>query len=105
MKFEELEELASEYAAAEASRQYLMEFRKSKKALLMAEAEQSSPKMPIAAQERYAYSHPEYLELLSGLQVAIERAVGLKHRMAVFQMKFESWRTQQSTRRAEMTLR
>lgn len=105
MKFEELEELASEYAEAEASRQYLMEFRKSKKALLMAEAEQASPKMPIAAQERYAYSHQEYLELLRGLQVAIEKSVGLKHRIMVIQMKFEAWRTRQATTRAEMNLR
>ena len=105
MKFEQLEETARKYAEAEASRQYLMEFRKSKKALLMGEAERDNPKMPIAAQERYAYSHHEYLELLDGLKVAIEQAVGLKHQLAVWQMKFETWRTQESTKRAEMNLR
>jgi hypothetical protein len=105
MKFDELEETAKQYAEAEAAKQYLMEFRKSKKALLMAEAERESPKLPIAAQERYAYSHPEYLELLDGLKVAIEKSVGLKHQLAVWQMRFETWRTQESTKRAEMNLR
>lgn len=105
MKFEQLEETARQYARAESNRQYLMEFRKSKKAMLMAEAERESPKLPIAAQERYAYSHPEYLELLEGLKVAIEQAVSLKHQLAVWQMKFETWRTQESTKRAEMNLR
>jgi hypothetical protein len=105
MKFEQLEETARKYAESEASRQYLMEFRKSKKALLMAEAERENPKLPIAAQERYAYSHPEYLELLDGLRVAIEQAVSLKHQLSIWQMKFETWRTQESTKRAEMNLR
>ena len=105
MKFDELEETAKQYAEAEAARQYLMEFRKSKKALLMGQAERENPKLPIAAQERYAYSHPEYLELLDGLKVAIENAVGLKHQLAVWQMRFETWRTQESTKRAEMNIR
>jgi len=105
MKFDELEDTAKQYAEAESNRQYLMEFRKSKKALLMGEAERDNPKLPIAAQERYAYSHPEYLELLEGLKVAIEKSVGLKHQLAVWQMRFETWRTQESTKRAEMNLR
>ena len=35
----DLERVTQEFAQAEAERQYLMEFRKSKKAILMAEAE------------------------------------------------------------------
>ena len=36
----ELREVSKEYAEAEAERQYLMEFRKSKKAILMGESAQ-----------------------------------------------------------------
>ena len=101
----ELEKITREYSEAEANRLYLMEFRKSKKAILMAEAERTNPSMPMAKQERYAYSHPEYLELLEGLKVAIEQAVMLKHKIQVFNMRFEQWRSTQATSRAEMNLR
>lgn len=96
----ELERVTIEYSQAEAERQYLMEFRKSKKAILMAEAERENPSMPIAKQERYAYSHPEYLELLEGLKVAIERAMLLRHKIQVINMRFEQWRSLQATERA-----
>tara|TARA_S200002703_G_scaffold49478_1_gene42929 strand:- start:2947 stop:3279 length:333 start_codon:yes stop_codon:yes gene_type:complete len=102
---DKLEHLTSQYAEAEANRQYLMEFRKSKKAILMAEAEKDNPSMPIAKQERYAYSHQEYLELLIGLKAAVEEAVALRHKITVYNMRFEQWRSQQATTRAEMTLR
>ena len=101
----DLERVTQEFAQAEAERQYLMEFRKSKKAILMAEAEQTSPSMPIAKQERYAYSHPEYLELLEGLKVAIEKAVLLRHKIQVMNMRFEQWRSKQATLRQEMSIR
>jgi inorganic pyrophosphatase/exopolyphosphatase len=101
----DLERVTQEFAQAEAERQYLMEFRKSKKAILMAEAERSEHSMPIAKQERYAYSHPEYLELLEGLKVAIEKAVLLRHKIQVMNMRFEQWRSKQATLRQEMSIR
>lgn len=101
----QLEQVTQEFAEAEANRLYLMEFRKSKKAILMAEAERKDSSMPIAKQERYAYSHPEYLELLDGLKVAIERAVLLRHKIQVINMRFEQWRSKQATTRAEMQIR
>ena len=62
---------AEMHAKAKSQRVYLEEFRKSKKAMLMNQAEQEGRK---TGQEResYAYSHPEYIELLKGLQQAIE---------------------------------
>jgi hypothetical protein len=72
---------------------------------LMAEAERSDHSMPIAKQERYAYSHPEYLELLEGLKVAIEKAVLLRHKIQVMNMRFEQWRSKQATLRQEMSIR
>ena len=101
----ELERVTQEYAQAEAEKHYLLEFRKSKKAMLMNEAERSDHSMPIAKQERYAYSHPEYLELLEGLKVAIEKAALLRYKIQVINMRFEQWRTKQATLRQEMAIR
>jgi hypothetical protein len=101
----ELREISKQYAEAEAERQYLMEFRKSKKAILMGEAERTNPSMPIGKQERYAYAHQEYIELLEGLKVAIERAILLKHRIQVITMRFEQWRSIKATERAEWNAR
>ena len=103
--WEKLKSLGEELSIAEANRTYLSEFRKSKKAMLMVECEQKNPSATIAKQERYAYSHPEYLELIDGLRVATEVAAKLKHEVAVWQMRFETWRTQQATMRAEMNIR
>ena len=41
-KIAELLEVSKQYSEAEATRQYLMEFRKSKKAILMAQAESAT---------------------------------------------------------------
>lgn len=103
--FEDLRQLGHRLAQAEAQRIYLLEFRKSKKAILMTDFELSEPGAPIAKQERYAYSHPDYLELLEGLKEATQISAKLRHEMKVMEMRFETWRTQQATHRAEMQLR
>ena len=50
--FKELEETTIQFAQAEAEKVYLMEYRKSLKAMLMAKAEANSPSLAIAKQER-----------------------------------------------------
>lgn len=95
-----LRDKAKEYAIALAEKEYLKEFRKSKKAILMNEAELKG----ITAankQESYAYSHKEYLELLAGLKVAIEREAELRHMVKAAELKIEVWRTQQANQRTE----
>ena len=103
--FHQLDELTAEYAEAEAARVYLHEFRKSKKAILMKQAEAANSKLSAAAQEREAYADPEYNELLKGLQAATEKALFCKHKMLNIKMRFEHWRTKQSNERAEKQLR
>lgn len=103
--YDKLNSLSAEYAEAEANRVFLSEFRKSKKALLMKDAEAETPGLSAAAQEREAYAHPDYVELLKGLQGATEIALLAKYKMKVIEMQFESWRTKQATQRAEMNLR
>jgi hypothetical protein len=103
-RFAQLERLAEEYAVAHAQAEHLAEFRKAKKAILMREAEVSGVKTS-AMQERDAYAHPDYVDLLKGLRSATERAVSCKWRLELARMRFEAWRSQQANRRAEMNLR
>jgi hypothetical protein len=103
--FSEMEALAESLAEAEGNKVYLLEYRKSLKAILMTQAEQDNPGMALQKQERYAYSHADYLELLEGIKQAVIKASKFRHQMKVIDMRFETWRTKQSTRRAEMNLR
>lgn len=104
-RFEELTKLSQDYAEAQALADHLAEFRKSKKALLMREAETIGGRASAALQERDAYAHSEYVELLKGLQAATEKALAFKWRLEIARMKFEWARTKAANRRAEMNLR
>tara|TARA_R110002153_G_scaffold268679_1_gene433747 strand:+ start:8826 stop:9152 length:327 start_codon:yes stop_codon:yes gene_type:complete len=103
--FDKLARVSKAHAAAEADKCHLMEYRKTLKSLLMIEAETSDAKMPVAKQERYAYAHPKYVELLEGLKVAIERAVRFRHQFTVMNMEFEAERSKNARARAEAGLR
>jgi hypothetical protein len=89
---------AGKYAKAKAERVYLDEFRKSKRALLMQEAELHGYETS-AAQERQAYSHPEYQQLLQGLKIAVEVEEKLRWQMVAAQMKIDLYRTEQANNR------
>jgi hypothetical protein len=86
------------YAQAKAQRVYLEEARKSIKAKLM----NSSPETVLGKQESYAYSHPDYLELLQGLRVAVEEEVKLHWLLQAAQARIEVFKTTQYTQRAEI---
>lgn len=103
-RFAELEDLAREYAQAQAEADHLAEFRKSKKALLMREAE-AAGKTSAVIQEREAYAHKDYIALIEGLKEATEKALYLHWRLKLVQMRFDSWRTTEATKRAEMNMR
>jgi hypothetical protein len=80
---------APKYAQAKADRIYLEEFRKSKKALLMKESGLPS----VAAQEVYAYAHPDYQAHLDGLRAAVELEETLRWGLVAAQMRGELYRT------------
>jgi hypothetical protein len=86
---------AGRFAAAKAERVYLEEFRKSKKAILMAQCTDKAAN----AREQYAYSHPEYLLLLDGLKAAVEVEEKLKWDLIGAQARIEIWRTQSANNR------
>lgn len=87
---------ARHLAKAKADRVYLEEFRKSKKAILIQQAESGTAQ----SKESFAYSHPEYLEVLQGLKKAVETEERLRWLMVEAQTRVEVWRSQESTNRA-----
>lgn len=86
---------AGKFAAAKAQRVYLEEFRKSKKALLMAQSTDKAAN----AREQYAYAHEDYLGLLGGLKAAVEVEEELKWRLEAARIRVEIWRTKEASNR------
>ena len=89
---------AAFYAKAKSDRVFLEEFRKSKKALLMKDALARGIEAA-NAQEREAYAHPEYIELLRGLETAIEKEETFKWNLEAARMRVDIWRTNQANNR------
>ena len=85
------------FAKAKAERVYLEEYRKSLKAILM----KRSLETAVNAQEREAYSDPEYLQLLQGIKEATEIEEKLRWDLIGAQARVEIWRTEQANNRAE----
>ena len=88
---------AGKFARAKANRVYIEEFRKSKKAILM----QLSGQKVISAQERDAYAHDEYVELLEALREAVEIEEKLRWDLIAAQARVEVWRTEQANNRVQ----
>lgn len=86
---------AKAYAQAKAEVTYLEQFRKSKKALLFANAIGNT----IADKESFAYSHPEYLKLLKGLREAVVEAERLRWMLVAAQARIDVWRSQEASNR------
>ena len=86
---------APEFAAAKSQRVYLEEYRKSLKSILM----QQSGSQSLGAQERDAYAHDDYLELLEGLRAAVEIEEKLRWELIAAQERINLWRTEQANNR------
>jgi hypothetical protein len=96
----ELRQMATEFAAAYATRVHLDEMKKSKLAILMKHAEVEGHKTT-AAQEREARAHADYLALLDGLRVATEESERLRWQLEVAKLGVAVWQTQQANERLE----
>lgn len=92
---------APAYAKAKADRIYLEEFRKTKKAMCMKNAEAAGTSA-ISAQEREAYADPEYMQLLEGLRAAVEEEEKMRWMMVAAQAKISVWQTIEATKRLEL---
>ena len=91
------------YAQAKANRLYLEEFRKSKKALLMKDALARGYEA-VNAQEREAYSDPDYLEILQGIKEATAEEEELRWKLEAARMRVDAWRTEQATARSQVSV-
>lgn len=76
------------FAKAKANRVFIENFLRSKKSLLM----QKSDSTVMAAQERDAYAHPDYISLLEGLRAATEVEETLKWQLTAAQARIEIWK-------------
>jgi hypothetical protein len=85
---------SSDYAKAKAERIYLEQYRKTKKAVLVQQARGT-----VQERESFAYGHPDYVELLEGLKVAVENEEKFRWMIESARVKVEVWRTQQANSR------
>ncbi len=86
------------YAQAKANRIYLEEYRKTKKAQLMKQSEETV----LGKQEIYAYSHLDYETLLKGLEQAVMEEEKYRWLLIAAQARVEVWKAEQYTNRAEL---
>lgn len=86
---------AEAYAKAKANVTFLSEYRKSKKAIIF----QNALGNTIADKESFAYTHPEYLEVLDGLKQAVEEAERLRWMLVAAQARIDVWRSQEASNR------
>ena len=91
---------AGEAAISRANRIYMEEFRKTIKANCMA----ASTEKTLTAQERDAYSSPEYIAHLEAMRAAIELDEVHRWKMVAAQATIEAWRTHQANRRGEQKM-
>jgi len=89
----------AQYAEAKAHRVYLEEFRKSQKAMLMKSALAEGRAKTSAAAEMEAYADPAYIEILKGLQAAVEREEELRWGLVSAQARIDVWRSQEASNR------
>lgn len=76
-------------AQAAANHTYMVEYRKSLKAMLR---EESGGKTE-GAKDDYAYAHPKYLEHLEGLKQAVFEHERHRFMMRAAEAKVDAWRT------------
>jgi hypothetical protein len=84
------------FGEAKANRIYMEEYRKSLKAIIMKRSLETS----VNAQEREAYSDPEYVQHLRALQEAVQIEEELRWRLIAAQARIEVYRTQSANERA-----
>ena len=88
---------AQAYAISKANVTYMMEYRKSLKAMLMRECEDKTE----SAKMSYAYSHPKYIAHLTALKNAVAESEHLRWWMVGAEAKIEVWRSLEATNRTQ----
>jgi hypothetical protein len=84
------------FGEAKGKRIYMEEYRKSLKAIIMKRSLETS----VNAQEREAYSDPEYVQHLEALQEAVQIEEEIRWGLIAAQARVEVWRSIEATNRA-----
>ena len=90
-------ENAPKFAQAKAERVFIENFLRTVKSRLMQNEEGT-----LGNKEAYAYAHPEYEAQLRGLKEATEKEENLKFMLLAAQMRFDTWKTQEYSKRQEL---
>jgi hypothetical protein len=99
-KRNEMIQKAADFAKYKAQRTALEHYRKVLKARLMKKAMASGIKTG-QAQEREAYSSPEYEQIIEAIEVATEQETRLYWELNLFQTEVNVWRTEEASRRRD----
>lgn len=87
------------FGIAKSNRVYAEELRKTIKAELMVEALRMGMEA-VNAQERYAYSHPRYVDHLMAIKEAYQEEETLRWQLIAAQERVGVWRSQEASNRA-----
>jgi hypothetical protein len=88
------------FAEARSHRVYLEEYRKSQKAMLMKSALSDGRAKSAAVAEIEAYADPAYIEVLKGLEAAVEAEETYRWGLVSAQARIDVWRSQEASNRA-----
>ena len=100
----QLHVLGKKYAKAKAECEYLKHFRKSKLAILKAYYQNEDSKRSNACCDDLARAHPQYLEVLDGLKVAIEVSEAALWELKTSHAGINIWQTERADERAELKM-
>jgi hypothetical protein len=90
-------ENAPKFAQAKAERVFIENYLRTVKSRLMNKEDGT-----LGNKEAYAYAHADYEEQLKGLRAATEKEESLKFMLVAAQMRFDTWKTQEYSKRAEL---
>ena len=88
------------FAEARSHRVFLEEYRKSQKAMLMKSALSDGRAKSAAVAEIEAYADPAYIEVLKGLEAAVEAEETYRWGLVSAQARIDVWRSQEASNRA-----
>lgn len=88
------------FAEARSHRVYLEEYRKSQKAMLMKAALSDGRAKSAVVAEIEAYADPAYIEVLKGLEAAVEAEETYRWGLVSAQARIDVWRSQEASNRA-----
>jgi hypothetical protein len=88
------------FAEAKAHRVYLEEYRKSQKAMLMKKALSDGRAKSAAVAEIEAYADSTYIEVLKGLEAAVEAEETYRWGLVSAQARIDCWRSTEASNRA-----